>query len=295
MVSCMLCAHSRCLISVCGSKLNVMVVRLKSTVQRWSPDEIAVNPGFEEGTAGPGRPGAMAVGVLPRSELHVPGWLLSQACSCLEACGISSLSLPCGFNLPGRATCATILPILFLSPPAQQHAAHPDSRLLMEGLLGCLGDATKVTCLVTFPRRLTWELEPVSQERETACVGGGEDWDRTWWTWPDGGEAGDGDMPAASSVFTGNIAKCLELSKCLILENLCCFLQTRGRDRTRASVRLARTPLLAGDSFCSSLKSQLSSCISQPVSNAFGQLLKGERCLEFFCIGTGHTQEVVFV
>lgn len=34
----------------------------------------------------------------------------------------------------------------------------------------------------------------------------------------DGGEAGASDMLAATSVFTGNISKGLDLSECLILE-----------------------------------------------------------------------------
>lgn len=41
--------------------------------------------------------------------------------------------------------------------------------------------------------------------------------------WPGRGEAGDGDIRGSSSVFTGNIAKCLELPGCLTSDRRASF------------------------------------------------------------------------
>lgn len=66
------------------------------------------------------------------------------------------------------------------------------------------------------------------QEPEVMSTQVGGDRDGTWYMWLNGGEVRDSDRFAIFSVFISNVAKGLELSECLILESLCCCLQTRG-------------------------------------------------------------------
>lgn len=87
-----------------------------------------------------------------------------------------------------------------------------------------------MACLVAFSLEAELGLGGVFlfQEPEVMSTQVGGDRDGTWYMWLNGGEVRDSDRLAISSVFISNVAKGLELSECLILESLCCFLQTRG-------------------------------------------------------------------
>lgn len=123
---------------------------------------------------------------------------------------------------------------------------------MFQGLLGYLGDVTKVTCLGTFSLEAGSGVETLLREQGVMCTWGRGGLGRGM---VDGlvGVNRDGVL-AAASLCAGNVSKCLEPSKCLILGR---FLQTKGQGRQRACVQSVRALLLAGNALYCSLRLEL--------------------------------------